>query len=128
MTVPGASLDERRFRSGSALAGGEAVDTPMKFVQIVDFETDRIDEMRALSEEMDEKFAGRGGGPTHRLVLRDRNTPGRYLVVVEFDSYEEAMRNSDDPETTKMAERMAALCTRAPSFTDCDALDVTEFK
>jgi uncharacterized protein (DUF1330 family) len=104
------------------------VDTPRKFVQIVEFQTDRIDEMRALSEEMDEKFAGRNLGPTHRLVLRDRNTPGRYLVVVEFDSYEEAMRNSNDPETTKMAESMAALCTRPPSFTDCDVLDMAELK
>lgn len=104
------------------------MDAPMKFVQILDFETDRIDEMRALSEEMDKKFAGRSGGPTHRLVLRDRNTPGRCLVVIEFDSYEEAMRNSNDPETTKMAERMAALCTRPPSFTDCDVLEMTEIK
>jgi len=49
-------------------------------------------------------------------------------VVVEFDSYEDAMRNSNDPETGKFAERMAALCTRPPSFTDCDVLDMTEFK
>ena len=104
------------------------MDAPMKFVQIVDFETDRIEEMRALSEGMDEKFAGRSGGPTHRLVLHDRNTPNRYLVVMEFNSYEEAMQNSNDPETTKMAEQMAALCTRPPSFTDCDVVEMTEFK
>jgi hypothetical protein len=100
----------------------------MKFVQIIDFETDRIEEMRTLAREMDEKFAGRSGGPTHRLVLRDRSKPGRCLVVVEFDSYEEAMRNSNDPETTKMAEQMAALCTRPPSFTDCDVVEMTEIK
>ena len=98
-------------RPGSALAGWRHRGRPMKFVQIVDFETDRIDEMQQLSEEMEKQFAGRSGGPTHRIVLQDRNKPGRYLVVIEFDSYEEAMRNSDDPETTKMAEQMAALCT-----------------
>ena len=48
--------------------------------------------------------------------------------MIEFDSYEDAMRNSQDPETGKMAERMAALCTRPPLFTDCDVLDMTEFK
>lgn len=37
------------------------------------------------------------------------------------------MRNSDDPETTKFAEQMAALCTRPPSFTDCDAQETTDF-
>lgn len=104
------------------------MDAPMKFVQIVDFETDRLDEMRALAEEADKRIAGRGAGPTYRLVLRDRNRPGHVLVVVEFDSYEDAMRNSRDPETTEMAEQMGALCTSPPSFTDCDLLDMTEFK
>ena len=104
------------------------MDAPMRFVQIVDFETDRLEEMREVAEEADRRLAGREGGPTHRLVLRDRNKPGHVLVVIEFDSYEDAMRNSNDPETTKMAEQMAALCTRPPSFTDCDVLDMTEFK
>ncbi|WOX08883.1 hypothetical protein [Streptomyces sp. N50] len=104
------------------------MDVSKKFVQIVDFETDRFDEMQAVAEEADKRMAGRAGGPTHRLVLRDRNNPGHVLVVIEFDSYEDAMRNSQDPETGKMAERMAALCTRPPSFTDCDVLDMTEFK
>lgn len=104
------------------------MDTSQKFVQIVDFETDRFHEMRAVADEADKRFAGRAGGPTHRLVLRDRNNPGHVLVVIEFDSYEDAMRNSQDPETGKMAEQMAALCTRPPTFTDCDVLDMTEFK
>jgi hypothetical protein len=38
------------------------------------------------------------------------------------------MSNSNDPETGKFAQQMAALCTRPPSFTDCDVLDMTEFK
>ncbi|MET7485903.1 hypothetical protein [Streptomyces sp. NPDC005538] len=104
------------------------MDVSKKFVQIVDFETDRFDEMRAVADEADKRMTGRTGGPTHRLVLRDRSNPGHVLVVIEFDSYEDAMRNSQDPETTKMAEQMAALCTRPPSFTDCDVLDMTEFK
>ncbi|WP_405971452.1 hypothetical protein OG496_16980 [Streptomyces sp. NBC_00988] len=104
------------------------MDVSKKFVQIVDFETDRFDEMQAVAEEADKRMAGRAGGPTHRLVLRDRNNPGHVLVVIEFDSYEDAMRNSQEPETGKMAEQMAALCTRPPSFTDCDVLDMTEFK
>lgn len=104
------------------------MDTPMKFVQIVDFETQRIEEMRQLVEDADKRRAGRGGGPTHRLVLKDRNQPGRYLVVIEFDSHEDAMRNSEDPETTGFAEQMAALCTRPPSFTDCDVQEMTTLR
>jgi hypothetical protein len=101
---------------------------PQRFVQIVDFETDRVDEMRALAEEGEQRLTGRPDGPTRRLVLKDRSRPNRYLVVIEFDSHEEAMRNSGDPETAKFAERMASLCTRTPSFTDCDVEDTTEFK
>ncbi|MEV7318646.1 hypothetical protein [Streptomyces sp. NPDC093970] len=99
----------------------------MTFVQIIDFETDRIDELRALADEMGAQLAGGENSPTRRLILSDRGRPGRYLGVIEFNSYEEAMRNSDDPETGKFAERMAALCTRPPSFTDCDIVDLTDF-
>ncbi|UXY26890.1 hypothetical protein [Streptomyces sp. HUAS TT20] len=98
----------------------------MKFVQIIDFETDRIDEMRALSEDMEKRFAGRENSPTRRQILADRNQPGRYLAVIEFDSHEEAMRNSSDPETSKFAEQMAALCTRPPAFTDCDVVETSD--
>ncbi|WP_328497040.1 DUF1330 domain-containing protein [Streptomyces sp. NBC_00414] len=100
----------------------------MKFAQIIDFETERIDEMRELVKEAEKRWAGRSGGPTHRMVLQDRNTPNRHLVVIEFESYEDAMRNSAAPETTRMAERMAALCSRPPQFTDCDVRESSELK
>lgn len=48
--------------------------------------------------------------------------------MIEFDSYDEAMRNSGDPETSRMAEQLAAMCTRPPSFTDCDVRETTELK
>ncbi|MFI7497091.1 hypothetical protein ACIBVL_01030 [Streptomyces sp. NPDC049687] len=101
--------------------------TPQRFVQIISFETDRIDEMRALAEEREQGLGEGTDGPRRRLVLKDRSRPDRYLVVVEFDSYEEAMRSSDSPETSKFAERMAGLCTTPPAFTDCDVVDTTEF-
>lgn len=104
------------------------MDTPTKFVQIIDFETDRVEEMRALVQEADARLVGREGGPRHRLVLQDRNQANRFLVVIEFDSYDEAMRNSEDPETSRMAEQLAAMCTRPPSFTDCDVRETTELK
>jgi hypothetical protein len=103
------------------------VEATVTFVQIIDFETDRIDEMKALADEMGSRLAGRENSPTRRLILRDRNRPGHYLGVIEFNSYEEAMQNSSDPETSKFAEQMAALCTRPPSFTDADVVDLTDF-
>ncbi|MFJ2258242.1 hypothetical protein ACIOKD_07810 [Streptomyces sp. NPDC087844] len=100
----------------------------MKFAQIIDFETERIDEMRELVREAEKDSAGRSGGPTHRMVLQDRRTPNRYLVVIGFESFDEAMRNSEDPRTTRMAERMAALCSRPPEFTDCDVRESSGLK
>lgn len=94
----------------------------MKFAQIIDFETERADEMRELIRQYEERARseGRKLGPTHRTLLRDRSNPNRYLAVVEFDSYEEAMANSDAPETTELSQQLAALSTRPPVFTDCD--------
>ncbi|MFJ3444492.1 hypothetical protein ACIPM2_25340 [Streptomyces sp. NPDC086081] len=98
----------------------------MKFVQIIDFETERLDEMEQLFAEAGQRFAGRSGGPTHRMLLRDRDNPRRYLALIEFDSYEEAMRNSDDPETSRMAEQVGALCIGDRVYTNCDLVDARE--
>ncbi|MCX4761166.1 hypothetical protein OG562_09305 [Streptomyces sp. NBC_01275] len=101
--------------------------TPQRFVQIVEFETDRIDEMRALAEAGEQGLKDSADGPARRLVLKDRNQPNRYLVVIEFESHETAMRNSEAPETSKFAQQMAALCTKPPTFTDCDVEDTADF-
>jgi hypothetical protein len=100
----------------------------MKFAQIIDFETERIDEIRELVEGAEQRSADRSGGPLHRMVLQDRNTPNRYLVVLEFESSDDARRNSEDPETTRVARLIAELCTRPPAFTDCDVRDSSELK
>ncbi|MFC9509683.1 hypothetical protein [Streptomyces sp. NPDC057002] len=100
----------------------------MKFVQIIDFETERLDEMEQVFEEAGQRLAGRTGGPTHRILLKDRDNPRRYLALIEFDSHEEAMRNSDDPETSRMAEQLGALCVGERVYTNCDLLDASELK
>jgi hypothetical protein len=100
----------------------------MKFVQIIDFETERLEEMEQLMREMGQRNAGREGGPTHRTLLQDRDNPRRHLALLEFESYEEAMRNSDDPETTRMAERLGALCVGERVYTNCDLVRTDELK
>ena len=98
----------------------------MKFVQIIDFETERLEEMERVLEEAGRRFAGRAGGPKQRMLLKDRDNPRRYLALIEFDSYEEAMRNSNDPETSRMAERLDELCIGERGFTNCDLVDQRE--
>ncbi|MFD3837127.1 MULTISPECIES: hypothetical protein [unclassified Streptomyces] len=100
----------------------------MRFVQIIDFETERLEDMQKLLQEAGQRNAGRTDGPTHRMLLKDRDKPNRYLALLEFESYDDAMRNSDDPETSELAERLAALCIGERVYTNLDVLESGDLK
>ena len=89
------------------------------FVQLIDFETERASEMNTL---MDEWLAATQGKriPTTEMLMHDRENARHYVEMVEFPSYEDAMRNNDMPETQRFAERMRALCSSGPSFVNLD--------
>lgn len=88
------------------------------FVQIVEFKTDRPDEVMALGDSMEPQ---RSSGTARRLVIgTDRDRPGYFFSVIEFDSYEEAMENSNRPETSEFAAQMAKLCDGPPTFRNLD--------
>ena len=53
----------------------------------------------------------------------DRDRPGYYFSIIEFDSYEEAMENSNRPETSEFAAQMAKLCDGPPTFRNLDVVD-----
>ncbi|HVB91949.1 MAG TPA: hypothetical protein VND70_07590 [Acidimicrobiales bacterium] len=95
------------------------------FVQIMELKTERIDEVVALSQRMQEE---RGDAllASKATVTADRDRPGYYLVIVEFDSYEEAMKNSNDPVTAKYSEEMGALLDGPPKFFNLDVRQVME--
>ena len=89
-----------------------------KFVQIVEFKTDRADEVMALGDSMEPQ---RSSGTAKRLVIgADRDRPGCFFSIIEFDSYEEAMENSNRPETSEFAAQMAKLCDGPPTFRNLD--------
>jgi len=89
------------------------------FVQIMEFETSQIEMVEALSKQMQDE---RGDAllASKATVTEDRDRPGHYFVIVEFDSYEEAMRNSNDPVTSRYAEQMSALLSGPPTFCNLD--------
>jgi hypothetical protein len=88
------------------------------FVQIIEYETDRPDEMRALGAA---RMAGNDQASVVRVtVARDRDRPNRYFTIVEFPSYEAAMENSSRPETDTFARQLAQLCTSGPRFYNLD--------
>ena len=80
-----------------------------KFVQIVEFQTSRIEEIEALGRPA--RSEGDAPAAFRRITATaDRDRPGTYLMIVEFDSYESAMENSSRPETSELAAKMASLC------------------
>ena len=93
------------------------------FVQIMEFETSKIDEVEAFAKRMQEE---RGDAllSTKATVTEDRDHPGTYLVIVEFNSYDEAMKNSNDPATEKYAGEMSGLIGGPPRFRNLDVRTV----
>jgi hypothetical protein len=90
------------------------------FVQIIEWRTSRLDEVQALQDEWRQDHPDTG--PRHIMVGADRDDDGRYLTIVEFPSYEEAMANSSDPRTAEFAQKMMALCDGPPTFTNLDLI------
>jgi hypothetical protein len=93
----------------------------MSFVQIIEHRTTKFEEIAALDEQYEKETAGKS---TFRrsIVCRDRNDPNHYVVMVFFDSYEDAMRNSELPETQALAEKIMTLVDAPPTFHDLDVL------
>jgi alpha-acetolactate decarboxylase len=90
------------------------------FIQIVTFSTTRIDEVRAAGKKVGDAV---GAGPNRVIVTANRDTPNKYATIVEFDSYEAAMEQSNRPETGEFAAVMASMCDGPPTFYNLDVID-----
>jgi hypothetical protein len=95
------------------------------FVQVMEFDTKRIDEIdalaRGLEAELGDDFLSRKATTT-----ADRDRPGHYYVIVEFDSYEEAMRNSENPVIAAYSQKMDGLVDGAVTFHNLDVVSVMD--
>ncbi|HXW82291.1 MAG TPA: hypothetical protein VEJ84_22530 [Acidimicrobiales bacterium] len=97
----------------------------MSFIQLVEVVTSRREEIEDLVTQFIEQTEGRRKARRGTLT-EDRDRPGTYVQIVEFDSYEDAMANSNLPETTAFAEQLAKLCDQPPTFRNLDVLRVEE--
>jgi hypothetical protein len=93
----------------------------MSFVQIIEMETTHADEVGQL---MDEWLAATAGKRTavHGMMTVDRDKPSHLVNIVEFPSYEQAMRNSELPETQRISGQLQDLCSSAPKFMNLDVV------
>ena len=90
------------------------------FVQIIEYRTSRFDDVMALGNQYRDAA---GSLARHILATENRDKPGTYMTIVEFDSYESAMENSKLPETQAAAEKYMALADVPPVFYDLDVLE-----
>lgn len=108
-----------------AVAQGEEVNVA-GFVQIIEYQTSRIDEVVAIGKEFREQVMAQGQDgprPLGGTVTADRDRPGTYLSIVVFESYEAAMDNSNRPEVQDFADRMAQITRGQPKFYNLDVVD-----
>ncbi|MFC9113268.1 ester cyclase [Streptomyces sp. NPDC057092] len=93
----------------------------MTFVQLIDCRTNRFEEMDRLLDQWVEQTRGRRTA-THAVVGKDRTETSHLVEIVEFPSYEEAVRNARLPETDRIFREMSALCQGTPTVTDLDVV------
>jgi quinol monooxygenase YgiN len=92
------------------------------FIQLVTFTTTKIDELREVDAAWRQATAGRNTVLRER-VYADRDRPDTYIVVCEFASYEDAMVNSNLPETAECAAAIDALCDGPATFTNLELVE-----
>ena len=96
------------------------------FLQIIEYKTSRIEEVRALGKEFREQMASKGEDgpkPLGGTVTADRDRPGFYLSVVEFESPEAASEASSRPETQEFFGRLSQLMDGPPKFYNLEVVE-----
>jgi hypothetical protein len=68
-----------------------------KFVQIMEVKTYRIDDVEVLSRKM-QQDRGDSFLANKATITENRDRPGTYLVIIEFDSYERQWRTRTTPK------------------------------
>jgi hypothetical protein len=91
------------------------------FIQIIEYTTTRLDELNAELDGWLEATKGKRAA-TRGVQTKDRDAADTYVQIVEFPSYEDAMANSNLPETGEFAAKLASLCDGPPVFRNLDVL------
>ena len=94
----------------------------MSFIQIMDLRTKNFDELRSLNRQWEQATEGKRT-LRRSIVARDRNDADHHLVLAFFDSYEDAMKNSNLPETTEFAKKIADVVDGPMQFLDLDVIE-----
>lgn len=73
------------------------------FIQLIEYETNDIEAVQNAIVKFRDEHPDVMTFTTSR-VAEDRDKPGTYISIVEFASYEEAMKQSNHPALSKFVE------------------------
>jgi hypothetical protein len=93
----------------------------MEFIQMVEVPTGDVEAVLALDEQWMQQTEGERTA-RRQWICQDRDRPGTVVMLVEFPSYEEAMRNNDLPATGDIANGLERLAGRPPGFRNLDVI------
>lgn len=93
----------------------------MAFVQIIEVQAEDEAVLREHLSAWDAEQADLAPGYQGSRLLADQDTPGRYVVVVDFSSREEAQQNDQRPETAAWADKLRGVVTGEPTFRNLEA-------
>lgn len=92
------------------------------FAQLIEFTTDKPDEIRRVLDDW--QSASDGSRTAKRVMLAHEHDDGnKFYELVVFDSYEEAMRNSEMPVTQEFARRMGEVIDGEPRYVNLDVME-----
>jgi hypothetical protein len=92
----------------------------LKFVQMIEFQTARVDDVLALEEQWRAANGQRSGMALR--IAKDLDRHDRYVWIVEFPSYEVAMRSDVLQEIERVAEKLAELADGPAVFHNLDVM------
>jgi hypothetical protein len=95
----------------------------MRFYQMMEFRSttdDAVAEIKRFKDLMDGETTAR-----RATVCVDRDDPGLIVQIIEFDSYDEAMKNSEH-ETTQAESAKIEDSSGGVSFRNLDVVEVID--
>jgi hypothetical protein len=121
-----ADTPELRDQLRAVLADESAVSQPGAFVQLIELDTDRVAEFDAIGDRWAAAI-GTQRAVRWSLLGADRDRHGRYVAVVEFPGYAEAMANSGHPATAAFLKELQSICRTEPEFRNLDVHSVRAY-
>ena len=93
----------------------------MDFIQIVEFQTDDIDEVVKAAQSV--PIPDGVPAPRSVTVVRDRDRAGTYATILRFESYDAAMQHSESDATHERVAKIGPLMTGEMRFYNLDVVD-----